>query len=205
MEDAVLITHLRMEGKFYLQPKGAPYDKHTHVIFTLNDNRDLQYHDVRKFGRFYLYQIGEELTCLNELGLEPWDENLNAEYLREKLSHNSAPIKSALLDQSIIAGIGNIYANEICFACHLYPAKAARELRESDYENIIRETRRILAEAIQAGGSTIRDYTSSLGVTGRFQQSLKVHMQKMCPQCGNEIKKIKVNGRGTYYCSNCQK
>ncbi len=206
MGDETLIVHLRMEGKFYLQEKEEDRIKHTHIIFDLKNARQLRYDDVRKFGRFYLYGKEEEKSCLNHLGKEPWDNSLDTNYLLKRFEKlKSLSVKSALLDQSIIAGIGNIYANEICFRCHIHPARKAADISVIEAEKIIEETRNVLDEAIQAGGTTIRSYTSSLGVTGRFQQNLYVHGQSVCRICGNRIEKIKLNGRGTYYCPNCQK
>ena len=119
----------------------------------------------------------------------------------------SFTLKQALLDQSVIAGVGNIYADEICFAMHMHPETRVSRLRKKDFEELIFQTRRILNGAIRAGGTTIRSYTSSLGVDGRFQLKLKVHAKKgePCPVCHNEIKKITVATRGTYYCPTCQK
>ena len=206
LTDYLLIAHLRMEGKFYYfhQPS-EPY-KHTHLVIEL-DNGQLHYNDVRKFGRFYLYQKGEEPACLRELGPEPFSEQLTADYLKKYCRNSHTAIKSQLLDQGMIAGIGNIYANEICFACHLDPCHPAGFISLDKWEEIIQQTRRILGEAIEAGGTTIRSYTSSLGVTGLFQQNLYVQSRQGedCRVCGTPIEKTRVNGRGTYYCPSCQK
>ena len=112
-----------------------------------------------------------------------------------------------MLDQSVIAGVGNIYADEICFALRLHPQTRVSRVRKKDFEALITEMRRILGGAVRAGGTTIRSYTSSLGVDGRFQLQLRVHAKKgeRCPLCGEPIKKITVGGRGTYYCERCQK
>ena len=116
-------------------------------------------------------------------------------------------MKACLLDQSVVAGIGNIYADEICFAAGLHPLTKAYRLRRKDAEELLVQARRILNGAIRAGGTTIRSYTSSLGVDGRFQLQLKVHAKKgePCPVCGSEIIKVQAGGRGTYYCAKCQK
>jgi formamidopyrimidine-DNA glycosylase len=142
-----------------------------------------------------------------EMGLEPWDKSLTIEYLKDKYSKKRLPIKTVLLDQSIIVGIGNIYADEILFLCKLNPQKRTCDLKEKDLENIIKYTKEVLEEAIKMGGTTIRTYSSSEGVHGRFQQNLKVHNKKgsNCPNCNTLIDKITVNGRGTFYCPKCQK
>ena len=205
LDDYVLVCHLRMEGKFYVEKNLDLVDKHTHVIFTLDDGRYILYHDVRKFGRMYLYKKNESLDCLDKLGLEPWDVNLTVDYLKSKIKNE--PIKSFLLDQSVICGIGNIYANEICFALKVLPSTLISDLNDNQLQQLIYETQRILSEAIACGGTTIRSYTSSLGVDGRFQISLMVHgrEKQACKVCQNEIKKVMLKGRGTYFCSGCQK
>lgn len=203
----ILIIHLRMEGKFYLESINSERSKHTHVIFKLDDNKELHYNDTRKFGRMYLYRKDEELTALSKIGHDPWDEELTAVYLKNAFSKRKTTLKQALLDQSIIAGIGNIYADEICFMAKLAPTKIVNTLSLNQCEMILVCTKTILKAAIKAGGTTIRSYTSSLGISGRFQLTLKVHTRanESCYECQNAIKKIKINGRGTYFCPNCQK
>lgn len=204
LDDYILVSHLRMEGKFYVEPDLKVKDKHTHLIISLTDSRFIMYHDVRKFGRMQLYAKGTELTVLNKLGLEPFDQNLNIDYLKKKCpAHHE--LKEILLDQSIIAGIGNIYANEICFAMKVLPDKQFFQLSDKQLQALIDATRTILAAAIKDGGTTIRSYTSSLGVNGKFQQHLMVHGQQICKVCGSQIKKVYLKGRGTYYCPKCQK
>lgn len=209
--EVMWIAHLRMEGKFYLQDPQEPYDqKHVHVIFHLDDGRQLRYHDTRKFGRMYLYDHAEQLhdyPCFAHVGLDAFDERLTAEYVYHRLHPRSITLKQALLDQSAIAGIGNIYADEICFALRLHPKTRVSRMRKKDFAALIKEMRRILRGAVDAGGTTIRSYTSALGVDGRFQLQLRVHDKKgeRCPLCGAVIKKITVGGRGTYYCEQCQK
>ncbi len=209
--DVMWISHLRMEGKFYLQQPQEPYDhKHVHVIFRLQDGRELRYHDTRKFGRMYVYDHMDDISeypCFAHVGLDAFDEKLNGEWLYRRLHGRQITLKQALLDQSVIAGVGNIYADEICFALGLHPQTRVSRMRKKDFVRLVDEMRRILSGAIAAGGTTIRSYTSSLGVDGRFQLKLKVHSRKgqPCPLCAQEIKKIVVGGRGTYLCTHCQK
>lgn len=205
LDDYYLLSHLRMEGKYLFRKKDEPIDKHEHVIFIL-DNEELRYKDTRKFGRMHLIKKEELMTRkpLNELGLEPWDENLNKEYLKEKYKNKKLPIKTVILDQSIIVGIGNIYADEILFLSKINPLKKANELGDKDLDNIIKYTKLTLERAIKLGGTTIRSYESSEGVHGNFQNELLVHNKDFCPNCKNELEKIRVGGRGTYYCNKCQ-
>ena len=206
--DYTLLSHLRMEGKFFLKNHDDEINKHEHVIFKFDDN-ELRYRDTRKFGRMYLYKSDEvnDKKPLNELGLEPWDNNLTSTYLIEKYKTKKLPIKTVLLDQSIIVGIGNIYADEILFLSKINPLTKCSDLSKRDCEKIIKNTREVLENAIKLGGTTIRSYESSEGVHGLFQNELYVHNKEneKCPNCNTKIKKIRVGGRGTYYCSKCQK
>ena len=204
------IANMRMEGKFYIQKSDEPYDKHVHVLFDLLDGRQLRYHDTRKFGKMYLYEKRKDIhqyPCFQNIGLDAFDERLTPTYLYHALHKRKIVLKAALLDQSVIAGIGNIYADEICFALGMHPETKIYHLRKKDFERLLQETRRILQGAIRYGGTTIRSYTSSLGVDGRFQLKLKVHAKKgeKCPVCQGEIKKITVATRGTCYCPTCQR
>jgi len=202
-----LLSHLRMEGKYYIRENEESKMLHELVKFHFSDGTSLRYHDTRKFGKMHLIEKGKEFDRkpLNELGLEPWDKELTEKYLKEKYNGKKLPIKTALLDQSIITGIGNIYADEILFLSYIHPLKSCSNLTKKEREAIIINTRKVLEHAIELGGTTIRTFESSEGVHGLFQNELYVHGQKKCPHCGNEIVKIKVGGRGTYYCLKCQK
>ena len=176
-------------------------------FFVSNNQEELRYNDTRKFGKMHLVRKNElELTPIAKLGLEPWDESLTKEYLKEKLNKKKA-IKTLLLDQTIIVGIGNIYADEILFLSKINPETEGCNLTKKNLQDIIDNTKKVLEKAIQSGGTTIHTYTSVDGITGRFQQQLLVHGKKSepCPNCQTEILKIVVNGRGTYYCPKCQK
>lgn len=207
--DFYLLSHLRMEGKYFFRDKKDVIDKHEHVIFDLDDNLELRYMDTRKFGKMYLIAKKDidSVVPLVNLGLEPWDDNLTSSYLLNKYKNKKLPIKSVLLDQSIIVGIGNIYADEILFLCKINPLKKCNLISEGEADNIIKYTRDVLDKAIKMGGTTIRSYSSVDGVHGLFQQELLVHGKDkgICPSCNGNIYKIKVGGRGTYYCPLCQK
>lgn len=205
LDDFYLLSHLRMEGKYFLKKHDEKILKHEHVIFSLDNGMDLRYHDTRKFGKMNLISKKDDIEDYINLGLEPFDKKLTSSYLENKWHKNNKEVKTALLDQTVIAGIGNIYADEILFASLISPFKKAKNLTLDELDKIIKYTRLILEKAIEAGGTTIRSYTSSLGVTGRFQRELQVHTKEMCPVCGAHIIKTKVGGRGTYYCERCQK
>lgn len=209
LEDYYLLSHLRMEGKYFIKNKNDQINKHEHVIFNLDNNQELRYMDTRKFGKMFLIQKEniDTIGPLKELGLEPFDKKLTPNYLKEKIKNKIIPIKTALLDQSIIAGIGNIYADEILFLSHVNPLKKSNTLKEKELNNIIKSTKEVLNKAIAKGGTTIHTYTSVDGIKGTYQDSLFVHNKEkeLCKVCQTQIKKIKVGGRGTYYCPHCQK
>jgi len=208
-EDISLISHLRMEGKYFIKDKLEPLEKHEHIVFNFTDGSSLRYHDFRKFGTMNLRLLDEIYTTLpiSKLGYEPYDKLMTVEHLKGLLKNKNRAIKSCLLDQTIMTGLGNIYVDEVLFSAKLHPERLANSLNDRDYKNIITSATIILNKAVELGGTTIRSYTSSLGVTGRFQNELNIHMKKgeLCPICSTVIEKKKVNGRGSYYCPNCQR
>jgi len=209
LDDYYLLSHLRMEGKYFFKSSNDIRNKHEHVIFKLDDDIEFRYMDVRKFGKMHLILKDEidKVGPLIKMGYEPWDKRVNVEYLKEKYKNKKLPIKSILLDQAIVVGIGNIYANEILFLSGINPLKKGYELSDSELELIIDNTKVVLEKAIAMGGSSIRSYTSVDGVSGLFQQELFVHgkVGDKCKKCGTLIEKIVVGGRGTYFCNKCQK
>ncbi len=209
LDDYYLLSHLRMEGKYFIKDASDELNKHEHVVFKLDNDSELRYMDVRKFGKMHLIPKDKikDIGPLIDLGLEPWDKKLDISYLRDKYKNKKLPIKSVLLDQSIIVGIGNIYADEILFLAKINPYTRAMDLSDNDLFNIIKYTKEILEKAIREGGTTIRSYSSVNGVHGLFQQELNVHSREgeKCPVCGSKIVKVKIGGRGTYYCDKCQK
>lgn len=205
MDHVTLVVHLRMEGKFYIMDDAEPVNRHMHVIFQLKDNKQLRYHDTRKFGRMCLLPLDYDFTHYRNLGPEPLSDDFNPAYMHQFIKNKKVPLKTLLLDQTFTAGIGNIYADEILAASHLRPGRSCTRITRRDEENIVNNTKLILTAAIAAGGTTIRSYTSSLGVTGRFQLNCAVHTKKICGICGSEIKVKKIGGRSSYYCPHCQK
>jgi formamidopyrimidine-DNA glycosylase len=199
-----LLSHLRMEGRYYIKDVNDPLTKHTHVVFNFKDF-SLRYIDTRKFGKMHLLKTNDLYLTkpLNSLGKEPWDVTLD--YLKDKLKNKKIAIKTILLDQSIIAGIGNIYVDEILFLSKIHPETKPDKLDDNDLKNIIKYTKDVMDKAIREGGTTIKSYEASEGVHGLFQNLLLVHTKDMCPICKNKITKIKVGGRGTYLCNKCQK
>lgn len=206
LDHDVMIMHLRMEGKFFIKTDEV-IDKHEHIIFTLSDQITLRYHDFRKFGTLHFQPKDQYLSLypLNKLGSEP--KNIDLAKFYKQIHRTNRPIKAALLDQSIISGLGNIYVDETLFLARIHPTKLASRITKKQALSLLEAATKVLDKAVELGGTTIRSYTSSLGVHGRFQNELNVHTKKgmPCPVCAQEIIKIKVAGRGSYVCPNCQK
>lgn len=202
-----LVIHLRMEGRFFIKDDYQP-SKHVHVVFELDHKRYVHYQDTRKFGHMIYLQTEDDLDdYLAHLGPEVTDPAFCTDYLYRITRRRSRSIKSLLLSQDIVAGIGNIYADEICFAAKIHPSQPVSTISKAKYGVIVEVCSAILDQATRLGGSSIRSYTDSLGITGRFQLSLNVHMQKdqPCRVCQTPIIKTVVANRGTYLCPTCQK
>lgn len=204
LDQDAFISHLRMEGKYNILKPSDPKNKHEHITFHFSDGSELRYHDTRKFGRLELAdkeRYRQELP-LRKLGPEPW--NADPQLIYERIHKSTLPIKSLLLDQSIMTGIGNIYANEICFQMRVHPKTPGKRLSKKRIKELVDVSRDILERAIAQGGTTIHSFDAN-GIHGLFQVQLKVHTQKTCPVCGQSIVKEMIGGRGTYYCKSCQK
>lgn len=207
LDDCVLISHLRMEGKYFLKDPKDKVNVHEHVLITLGDI-ELRYHDVRKFGTMQIRRKDDLFTTnpILKLGMEPLTDDFTYEKLKDIIRVRKK-IKTFLLEQEHICGIGNIYADEICFLSKLHPEQVLTTITDEDIMNIYNATNTVIEKAVADGGTTIRSYTSSLCVTGRFQLHLNVHQRvnQECKICGTKIIKTKVSGRGTYICTTCQK
>ena len=203
LERDAFVSHLRMEGKYNIVDGDVPLGKHEHVTFIFDDGSQLRYADTRKFGRMELVDREDYRMNLplSKLGAEPWDADVEEVYT--KIHRSALPIKTLLLDQSIMTGIGNIYANEICFRMRIDPKTPGNKLSKKRTAELIEISGEILKEAIKQGGTTIHSFSAN-GIDGLFQTKLQVHTQKVCPLCGGEITKEQLNGRGTYYCRKCQ-
>jgi formamidopyrimidine-DNA glycosylase len=209
MNEVSLVSHLRMEGKYGVYESSEPIEKHTHVIFHFTDGTELRYRDVRKFGTMHLFKKGEELLHrpLTGLGAEPFDKEFTVPYLQKKLNRTERIVKAALLDQSVMVGLGNIYVDEALFRAGIHPDRKANSLAENEVIILHKCIIETLKEAVEMGGSTIRSYVNSQGQMGMFQQNLYVYSRKDedCRICGTPIEKKVSAGRGTHYCPRCQK
>jgi formamidopyrimidine-DNA glycosylase len=208
LDDAVLVSHLRMEGRYGVYRPEEPIEKHTHVIFRFTDGMELRYKDVRQFGTMHLFAAGEDERSapLNKLGLEPLSPGFTFEAFRAALSGRRTRIKPLLLDQTVVAGLGNIYVDESLFAARIHPERAVDSLTEDELRRLHGSIAAVLREAVAAGGSSIKSYVNGQGEMGMFQQQLKAYGRKNepCEACGTPIRKIVVGGRGTHFCPGCQ-
>ncbi|GGH14792.1 DNA-formamidopyrimidine glycosylase [Paenibacillus segetis] len=209
MDGLVLVSHLRMEGRYGLYDKSDPVEKHTHVIFHFTDGSELRYKDVRQFGTMHLFRTGEEFTMnpLAKLGLEPLDSSFTAEAFREVISGRSTKIKPALLNQEYVVGLGNIYVDEALFRAGIHPEYPAKELSAAKLDELYEAIKSTLQEAVDAGGSSIKSFVNGQGEMGMFQHSFQIYGRKgePCVSCGHAVEKTVVGGRGTHYCPNCQR
>ena len=204
----VIISHLRMEGKYFFREENTPLGKHDLVVFHFIDNTKLVYNDTRRFGRMSVESETNyrDVPPLCNVGPNPF-EMKDASLLEKAYKNKSIAIKTALLDQSIMAGLGNIYADEVLFSSNVHPETPAKLVTRAQLEDILASSKKVLKAAMKAGGSTIHSFTSEEGIAGDFQVQLQVYGKKdsACPRCGTKFRKIFVNGRGTTYCPKCQK
>lgn len=203
---AVLVAHLRMTGHLSVVDRSTPVRPHTHVRIRLNGPDEIRFVDPRRFGRIRLESGTSLARWPFYAGLGPEPLEVGVEGLAAGLGSTRAAIKAAMLDQRRLAGIGNIYADEILFDCGLHPRQPADTVLNREWAPLLASIQRILGSAIERGGSTIRDYRSVDGAEGSFQDSHRVfgRQGERCGDCHTPIRKIRVAGRGTHFCPGCQ-
>ena len=201
-----LIGHLRMTGKFVLSPFLSAPGPHHRAWFHLDDGTLLVFQDMRCFGTLTAVEKQSDYPPLAALGLDPFSPRFTSEWLAESLGKSRAPLKQWLMDQSKIAGLGNIYASEILFAARLSPMRAAGEVTRNEATGLHRHTRRILRHAIRKSGTTISDFRRVDEKTGEFQNFLQVYGKagQLCPACRTPIARARQQQRSTFYCPACQ-
>lgn len=210
-DEALLAAHLRMSGRLLVMDENEPEPEHVRVRISLANKQKLIFDDTRVFGRLWYLSSDRELERvlpgLQKLGPEPFESELNHEILHARLKGKSAAIKTVLLDQSIIAGIGNIYADESLFMAGIDPRNPAGTLSKAELAVLCQKIIEVIASAIRLGGSTLRDYTDSRGVNGNYQLEAHVYGRKgeACHACNCKIERVKLGGRSTHYCPRCQK
>jgi formamidopyrimidine-DNA glycosylase len=203
-----LVIHLGMTGALYLLKPAEAGPRHTHLRLAL-DRADLVFVDPRTFGRVMIAPAGrlDELPGLRRLGPEPLDDSFTSLVLAAGLKGRKAPLKSLLLSQKPVAGLGNIYADEACFRARVNPLRPAGALRPPEVVALHRAIREVLRESISCKGTTIRDYRWDQGRSGEFACRLQVygHTDGKCPRCGKKIQRATLAGRSTHFCAGCQK
>jgi formamidopyrimidine-DNA glycosylase len=201
-----LLIHLKMSGRLSVAPAGEPLDKHTHTVFDLDDGRQLRFQDTRKFGRVYLVDEIDEVT--GKLGPEPLADDFTVDDFCRLLALRSGRLKSLLLNQQFLAGIGNIYADEALFAAQLHPLRRADSLTPNEQARLYEAIRAVLQRAIEDHGTTLGDggYVDAWGQTGAYQERIAVYGRQgaACFSCRTTIERMVIGGRSTHYCPTCQ-
>jgi formamidopyrimidine-DNA glycosylase len=199
------VAHLRMTGRFQHYTDGCPDSPYLRARFELDDGSRLCFIDLRKFGMMWL--VDDWSLVHSQLGPEPLEETFDLAAFRSVLKRRSAPVKAALLDQTVLAGVGNIYADEALFAARINPKRAANSLSKRAVERLHTGIREVLQVALGDRGSSFRDYVDAAGREGGHQLNVKVFRRtgEPCYVCGTPIRRIKLGGRSTHYCPRCQR
>lgn len=207
-KDDILIAHLGMTGRFSVETAmPAAFSAHDHVVMELNDGRVMIYNDARRFGLMTLARRSEidAHPLLANLGPEPLDKAFSTPYLKQELLKRNAPIKSTIMDQQLVVGVGNIYASEALYLVGIDPHRPAKSVanRSSD---LIKAIRKVLNDAITSGGSSLRDFVQVSGESGYFQHQFNVYgrLEKPCFKCHTPIRSTRMSGRSTFFCPQCQ-
>jgi formamidopyrimidine-DNA glycosylase len=206
LDDGALLIHLKMSGRLWVVPSDEPRDKHTHTVFNLDSGQHLRFHDVRKFGRVYL--VGDPAQITGRLGPEPLSDEFTVDSFRQLLARRSGRLKSLLLNQEFLAGLGNIYADEALFTAKLDPLRKADTLTPEEQTRLYQAIRTVLRRAVVGRGTTLNDkgYLDVRGQAGTYQSQVAVYGRagEPCPTCDSGIERIVVGGRSTHYCPHCQ-
>lgn len=205
---ARLIFHLGMTGKLGIFSAGAPSARHDHLCLKLDNQMEMRFNDTRRFGCVQvLGPDQDEAQFFSHLGPEPLLGNFSAAYLQQMAARRRQPVKLLLMDNRVVVGIGNIYANEILHEAGVSPLRPSCEVTEAEWKVIVETTRQVLNRAIAAGGSTIADFINASGQPGYFQLEFTVYGREgqLCRRCGSLINKMVLAGRATYCCPECQR
>ena len=207
-EDLTLIAHMRMTGRLNYYPDHQEPEKHTHVVFGL-ELGELHFSDVRKFGRIQVIPTSLRFSesSLGKLGPEPLEDEFTAAVLKDRFGKKKVFLKAALLDQTVLAGMGNIYVDESLFLAGISPDRRVDTLSEEEILKLHKAIRYVLQAGIDARGTSFRDYRDANGEKGLFEQALQVYGRggKPCQVCGQPLERIKLAGRTTVYCLSCQR
>jgi formamidopyrimidine-DNA glycosylase len=213
-EPAVMTIHLKMTGQLFVVAAGTPADRHVHLALALEDGRELRFRDIRKFGRIGLYRrnpatglpLDGEAPRVLAAGDEPLADEFTAHRFAEMVARRRGRLKTLLMNQDFLAGVGNIYADEALWRARIHPLREAQTLRPDESKRLHKALRDVLAEAVERRGSSVDDYTAPEG-DGSMQEHLQVYQRsgEPCERCGRPIRRIVVGGRATHFCSWCQR
>ncbi|MCL1049821.1 bifunctional DNA-formamidopyrimidine glycosylase/DNA-(apurinic or apyrimidinic site) lyase [Shewanella abyssi] len=201
------IVHLGMSGSLRILPVNSPVEKHDHIDLVLASGKILRYNDPRRFGAWLWSELPEQAhPLLSKLGPEPLEAGFHPQYLVDALKHKKKAIKLCLMDNHIVVGVGNIYANEALFAAGVHPQTEAGKVDAERITILVAEVKQILARAIEQGGTTLKDFTNADGKPGYFAQKLHVYGRggETCTHCGQLLSEVRVGQRATVFCSICQ-
>lgn len=208
VDRGTVIVHLGMSGSLRLADPELAVRKHDHLLLQLDSGLELRFHDPRRFGA-WLWTAGNphQHRLLNRLGPEPLADGFNSEYLRQCCRGRKKSIKEMLMDAAVVVGVGNIYASESLFYAGIHPARAAGRISKNRLERLVESVQSVLQQAIQQGGTTLRDFLREDGSPGYFRQQLAVYERKgqPCPVCNTPIAHRVLGQRSTYFCPKCQK
>ncbi len=201
-----LVVHLAMTGRLLLRATGSPEDRFTRIVFTLDKGQEVRYADARKFGRVRLLTPAEYEKIDRRHGPEPLTADFKLEEFRQGLRRRSTRIKPLLLDQSFVAGLGNIYADEALYEARINPARPARALSDDEIARLFRAIRHVLAAGVRDRGTTFDSYVDAFGRIGGHQFRLSVYRKtgEPCPRCGTPIERQVIAGRSSHFCPKCQ-
>ncbi len=202
-----LMIHLGMSGRLRAMPADTLVEKHDHVDLVLDSGKALRFHDPRRFGSVLWTKGGiQNSTLLKRLGPEPFDDALTGDVLHRLSRGRRTSIKQFIMDAKVLVGVGNIYASESLFRAGIRPGRAAGRVSLSQFQRLLDAIRKVLSEAIDAGGTTLRDYVQVSGESGHFEQSLDVYERAgaACVNCGSPIRRKVIGQRASYYCAQCQ-
>jgi formamidopyrimidine-DNA glycosylase len=205
---ATMVVHLGMSGRLGYHDAVEPREKHTHLILTLSDGGQVRYRDPRRFGCIEVIPPGGQFRYLDlaALGVEPLTAAFTAAYAMTTFAKTQRPVKVALMDGRLVAGVGNIYVSEALFQARIDPRRLASSLAEHEWKQVVQAIRSVLQKAIAKGGTTLNDFRNARGEPGFFQMDLVVYDRagESCPACGRAIQRMVLQGRSTYFCSHCQ-
>ncbi len=200
------IVHLGMSGTLRVLDADFPPAKHDHVDLKLKNGKVLRYNDPRRFGAWLWCEVGESHPVLEGMGPEPLTDAFSSDYMQEKAKGRRTKVKQFIMDNKIVVGVGNIYANESLFSSRIHPTRGAGTLTQSEWQQLVADIKATLATAIKQGGTTLKDFAQADGKPGYFAQELQVYGRagEPCPACDEPLEELKIGQRNTFFCSHCQ-